>query len=92
MIDVTERGKKELKKLLKENVDHPDACLRLRDDEQGQLGLGIDIKMPGDKAIEYEGSNLLVVAQELADSLHDVAIDVEDTAEGSQLVIVGKSE
>lgn len=92
MIGVTERAKKELKKILTDNVDHPKACLRLRTNDEGQLGLGIDIEMPDDKVIEYEGSKLLVVEPELADSLVDMAIDVEDSDEGSQLVIIDKSK
>jgi Fe-S cluster assembly iron-binding protein IscA len=92
MIVITERAKKELKKILTDNVDHPEARLRLRINDQGQLGLGIDIEMPDDKIIEYEGSKLLLVERELADSLEDIAIDVEDSDEGSQLVIIDKYE
>ena len=92
MIGVTELAKKELKKILTDNVDNPSACLRLRVTGEGRLGLGIDVEMPDDKIVEYEGSKLLLVEQELADSLEDVAIDVEDSDEGSQLVIVGKSQ
>jgi Fe-S cluster assembly iron-binding protein IscA len=88
MIDVTERAKKELKEILTKNVDHPEACLRLRTNEQGQLGLGIDIAMPGDEVVEYEGTKLLIVEKELAGSLENVAIDVEESDEGSQLVII----
>ena len=92
MIGVTERAKKELKKMLTDNVDHPEARLRLRINDQGQLGLGIDIEMPDDKVIEYEGFKLLLVESELADSLKSITIDVEDGDEGSELVIVDKSE
>jgi len=92
MIGITENAKKELTKILTDNVDHPEACLRLRINDEGQLGLGIDIEQPGDEVVEYEGSRLLVVAQELADSLEDVFIDIENTDEGSQLVITDKSE
>jgi len=92
MIDVTERAKKQLKELLTNNVDHPEACLRLRTNDRGQLGLGIDIEMPGDEVLEYEGSKLLLVERELADSLEGIALDVEDSNEGSRLVIVDKSE
>ena len=49
MIDVTERAKKELQEILNNNVEHPDACLRLRVNDQGQLGLGIDVEMPEDR-------------------------------------------
>jgi Fe-S cluster assembly iron-binding protein IscA len=88
MIEVTEKAKTELVKVLTENVDHPQACLRLRISDEGSLGLGIDIERPEDKVVEYQGTTLLVVEPELADSLVNVAIDVEDSNEGSQLVIV----
>jgi len=76
MIGVTERAKKELKRVLTDNVDHPEACLRLRTNDEGKLGLGIDIEKPGDKVVEYEGSRVLVVTQGLADKLNDLLIDV----------------
>jgi Fe-S cluster assembly iron-binding protein IscA len=92
MIEVTERAKKELKGLLISNVDHPEACLRLRTGEEGKLGLGIDIEKPDDRVVEYEGSSLLVVEPGLADSLEDLAIDVEDSDEGRQFVIINKPQ
>lgn len=92
MIGITERAKKELKKILIDNVDHPEARLRIRINDRGQLGLGIDIEMPDDKVIEYEGSKLIVVEPDLASSLEDLTIDVEDSDEGSQLVIIDKSQ
>jgi Fe-S cluster assembly iron-binding protein IscA len=88
MIAVTEEAKKELVKVLADKVDHPEACLRLRVDDKGNLGLGIDIERPEDKVVEYQGSTLLVVDPALADSLTNIAIDVEDSDEGNQLVIV----
>ena len=92
MIDVTERAKKELKALLTKNVDHPMACLRLRTNEEGKLGIGIDVETPGDKVIEYEGSCLLVVESKLAATLEGVAIDVVDGDDGSELVITNKAD
>jgi Fe-S cluster assembly iron-binding protein IscA len=87
MIDVTERAKKELKALLTNNVDHPMACLRLRTNEEGKLGIGIDVETPGDKVIEYEGCALLVVETKLANTLEGVAIDVIDNDGSNELVI-----
>ena len=92
MIGVTEEAKKEMRKVLADKVDHPEACLRLRVDDGGNLGLGIDIARPGDKAIEYQGVTLLVVEPDLADSLVNIAIDVEDGDDGNQLVIVDTPE
>jgi Fe-S cluster assembly iron-binding protein IscA len=88
MIGVTEKAKAELSKVLADKVDHPEACLRLRVNGEGNLGIGIDIERPDDKVVEYEGATLLVVEPELADNLMNIAIDVEDSDEGSQLVIV----
>lgn len=88
MIGVTEKAKKELSKVLSDNVDHPEACLRLRVSDEGNLGLGIDIERPDDKVVEYEGATLLVIEPELADNLDKITIDVDDGEEGDQLVIV----
>ena len=87
MIGVTDRAKQELLKILFEKVDMPQARLRLTSGDQGQLGLGIDIEMPGDEILEYEGSRLLVVEQALAASLNGIVLDVDDTPVGPQLVI-----
>ncbi|MBN1176824.1 MAG: hypothetical protein JXA51_04000 [Dehalococcoidales bacterium] len=90
MIEATEQAKKDLKGLLDSKVDHPEACLRLRVDEEGKLGLGIDIEQADDKVVKYQGASLLVVEPELADSLGNMAIDVEDGEEGREFVIIDK--
>ena len=87
MIRVTERAIEELKRILSEKVDMPQARLRLIARGQGKLGLGIDIEMPGDQVVEHEGSRVLLVEDSLANSIEGVTLDVEDTAKGSQLVI-----
>ena len=91
MIGVTEKAKRELSRILTDNVDHPEACLRLRINDEGNLGLGIDIERSDDKIITHEGSTLLVVEPKLAESLADVAIDVEDNDEGNRLVLIDTS-
>ena len=45
-------------------------------------GSGIDIALPDDQIVEYQGSSLLVIKQELADQLEGITIDVEDAEEG----------
>jgi len=87
MIGVTDRAKQELLKILFDKVDMPQARLRLTSGDEGQLGLGIDIEMPGDEILEYEGSKLLVVERDLAASLNGIVLDVDDTPVGPQLVI-----
>ncbi|MFC1909578.1 hypothetical protein ACFLXD_07045 [Chloroflexota bacterium] len=87
MIRVTERAKEELRNILVKHVDNPQACIRIKADD-GKLGVAIDIEMPGDKTVEHEGLTLLVIEGELAGNMNHLTIDVEDTDEGNQLVIV----
>jgi Fe-S cluster assembly iron-binding protein IscA len=91
MINITERAKQELGKILAKKVDWPEARLRLMDRGQGKLGLGVDIEAPGDHIVEYEGIKVLIVEPELATSLEGVTLDVDDTPEGAELVISEKS-
>jgi Fe-S cluster assembly iron-binding protein IscA len=90
MVNVTDNARQELKKILLDNVDMPQARLRLVNREEGELGLGIDIEMPGDELIEYQGMPILVVERDLADNLEGVTIDVDNTPEGAELVIYQK--
>ncbi len=90
MIKVTERARQELKKILTDKVDWPGARLRLIDRGQGNLGLGIDIEAPGDQVVEHDGLKILVVESKLAANLSGVTLDVDDSPEGSELVLSGK--
>lgn len=91
MIDVTKRARQELKRILSETVDMPQARLRIMDRGQGRLGLGLDIEAPGDQAVEYEGLKVLIVEPGLAANLKGVTLDVDDTSDGPTLVISEKS-
>ncbi len=85
-MNITDRALGELKRILTSNVDNSYARLRIVSHGQDSLGLGIDVELPSDKVFEYEGSGLLVVDEGLVASLEGVTIDVDDTAEGSQIV------
>ena len=87
MINITERAKQVLKKLLTANIDLAEGRLRLMDRGQGKLGLGVEIEMPGDEVVKYEGSTVLVVERGLATNLKGVTLDVEDSVKGAELVI-----
>ena len=91
MINVTKQAKQELKRLLSQNVDWPQARLRIMDRGQGIIGLGIDIEAPGDRVVEYEGTKVLVVEPKLANNLQGITIDVDETPDGAELVIREKS-
>jgi Fe-S cluster assembly iron-binding protein IscA len=90
MVSVTEGARKELKRLLSEKVDWPGARMRLVDRGQGNIGLGIDIEVPGDHVVEYEGTKVLIIESELATNLKGITLDVDDTPAGAELVLSGK--
>jgi hypothetical protein len=87
MLQVTDSAKAELKRLLTTKVDWPGARLRLLERSSGALGLGVDIAAAGDRVVEYEGDELLVIEGDLADKLERVLLDVDTTADGVVLVI-----
>ena len=87
MIEISERARQELKDILESNTDEAGACLRLIAADQGQLGLAIDMERQGDQVVEHEDQKLLVVEKDLADSLQGITMDVQDSPEGSRLVI-----
>ncbi len=90
MINITERAKQMLKKVLNANVDFPEGRLRVMDRGQGKLGLGIDIEMPEDELVKYEGSTILVIEREFAANLKGITLDVEDSTKGPELVLYGE--
>ncbi|MFC1988406.1 hypothetical protein ACFLVJ_01055 [Chloroflexota bacterium] len=87
MVNVTERAKQELKRLLTEKVDFSYACLRLMDRGEGNVGLGIDIESPGDEIVMYQGVKVLNVDPILSNIISGITIDVDDTPEGAEFVI-----
>ncbi|MFC1988475.1 hypothetical protein ACFLVJ_01405 [Chloroflexota bacterium] len=91
MINVTGKAIQELKRILYTAVDMPQARLRLIDRGQEELGLGIDIEMPGDELVEHDGSPILVVEHGLAERLNGLTIDVDDAPEGFRLVLCYQS-
>ena len=91
MINITERAKQELRKMLVKKVSWPGARLRLIDRGQGNLGLGIDVEAPNDQVVDYEGLKLLIVEPSLASNLRHITLDVDDTPDGAELVIVEKA-
>ena len=92
MIEITEHAKEELGRLLNAKVDWPGALLRLIDRGEGKLGLGIDIQKPDDLVIDYQGRRLMLVDTALADHLAGITLDVDNTPDGPELVIIEKAE
>jgi Fe-S cluster assembly iron-binding protein IscA len=88
MIEVSEQAKVELKRILMNHVDNPQAGFRLTPAEFGLFGLGIDVEMPGDEVVEHEGSKVLLIAKELAVNLQGITMDVKDTPDGLKIVLL----
>ena len=89
MLQVTEEAKKELKKTLAEKVDNPLAGIRIKKgDKPDQYALAIDIEMPGDQVVEFKGSKVLLVAQELSENLSGHTLDFEDDGQSKNFVVL----
>ena len=88
MINITEPAKKELKRVLSQNVELAQANLWIMDRGQGIIGLGICVEAPVDRVVEYEGKKVRVVEPKLADDLEGAIIDVYETSGGPELVIL----
>ena len=87
MLTVTEGAKQLLKEILTAHSDDPEMGVRLASDPQGQLGLVLGEEQPGDHVVEHQESKVLLVASELASTLKEVTLDVEDTDDGPKLVV-----
>ena len=83
MLTVTERAKETLARLkVAAKIEDEDVGLRLSlaaDDEvgSGQFGLRADRPTQGDQVVEYGGTKVLLVQEDLADALSDATIDTE---------------
>lgn len=87
MLRVTEEAKELLVEKLLSRSGDPGKCLRLKIGGGGQLGLVLDGEKPDDYIVEHKGSKVLLIGAELASMLEKVTLDVEDTDEGSKLVM-----
>lgn len=89
MLAVTDLAKQELKKILFGKVDHPFAGIRLiRGEQPDNFGLTIDIEMPGDEVVKYDGSKVLIVDHELSEDLDGNILDIEGAAQGNNFVVI----
>lgn len=88
MINITESAKKELKRVLAQNVDSSQANLWIMDRGHGIIGLGICVEAPVDRVVEYGGRKVRVVEPKLANDVEGATIDIYETPEGRELVIL----
>jgi len=87
MLTVTENAKQDLKKVLLAHTDDPTIGLRLSLKQPGQFGLELDSEAEGDQVVECEGYKVLLIGPGVAEALGERTIDVQDTPNGTKLVI-----
>lgn len=93
MLEVTERAKEELKKILiEQNVHDPEAAMRLVINPSGELRFCIDIEFPEDQVTDYKGSPVLRLAPEVANCFEGQILDVKDFPDGPDFVLIPKEK
>ena len=85
MIQVTERARETFKNKL-ELIKRPDVMLRLGRTDSG-LGVFPDTLKDDDQIIEHDGRAVLLIDQEVSETLADTTIDVEEHAGGARFVV-----
>lgn len=93
MLEVTERAKEELKKILiEQNVHDPEAAMRLVIDPSGEFRFCIDIEFPEDQVSNYKGSPILRLTPEVANRLEGQILDINDFPDGPDFVLIPKEK
>jgi Fe-S cluster assembly iron-binding protein IscA len=87
MITVTERAKERLKEMLRSETDDPSVGLRLATAPSGQFGIAPDREREDDQVVEHQGSPVLLVGQEMANTIGDATIDYDESPPAPRLVI-----
>lgn len=87
MVNVTERAKEKLKTLLETEVDDSSVGLRLETTPSGQLGVFPDRAHADDQVVVHEGAVVLLVDQEVAETIGDTTLDYEESQVGAHFVI-----
>ena len=86
MIQVTERARETFKSKLDHMIESPGLSLRIGRTDSG-LGVFPDTVKDDDEIIEHNGRAVLLIDQEISETLADTMIDVEDHADGAHFVI-----
>jgi Fe-S cluster assembly iron-binding protein IscA len=85
MIQVTERARETFKNKL-EDLKRPDVMLRIGRTDSG-LGVFPDTLKDDDEIIEHSGRAVLLIDQEVSETLANTTIDVEEHADGAHVVV-----
>jgi len=85
MIQVTERARETFKNRL-EDLERPGVMLRIGSTDSG-LEIFPDTLKDDDQIIEHDGRAVLLIDQEVSETLADTTIDVEEHADGARFVV-----
>jgi Fe-S cluster assembly iron-binding protein IscA len=86
MIQVTERAREAFKNRLENRIERPNVMLRIGHTDSG-LGFFPDTLKDDDQIIEHDGRAVLLIDQEVSETLADTTIDVEERADGAHFVV-----
>jgi Fe-S cluster assembly iron-binding protein IscA len=86
MIQVTERARETFKNKLEDLIERPGVMLCIGSTDSG-LEIFPDTLKDDDQIIEHDGRAVLLIEQEVAETLADTTIDVEEHADGAHFVV-----
>jgi Fe-S cluster assembly iron-binding protein IscA len=86
MIQVTERARETFKNKLEDLIERPGVMLRISSTDSG-LEIFPDTLKDDDQIIEHDGRAVLLIDQEVSETLADTTIDVEEHADGACVVV-----
>jgi Fe-S cluster assembly iron-binding protein IscA len=87
MIQVTERARETFKNRLEDLIKRPPGVmLRIGSTDSG-LEIFPDTLKDDDQIIEHDGRAVLLIDQEVSETLADTTIDVEEHADGARFVV-----
>ena len=86
MIQVSEKAREIFKNRLEDLTERPGVMLRIGRTDSG-LGIFPDTLKDDDQIIEHDGRAVLLINQEVSETLADTTIDVEEHADGAHFVV-----
>ena len=86
MIRVTERARETFKNKLEDLIERPGVILRISSTD-ADLEIFPDTLKDDDQIIEHDGRAVLLIDQEVSETLADTTIDVEEHADGVRVVV-----
>lgn len=93
MLEVTEKAKEKLKGILiEQNVQDPQAAMRVVIEPSGELRFCIDIEFSEDQVIKYKDAPVLRLAPQVAKRLEGKVLDVKDFPDGPDFALVPKEK